>query len=143
MKINFFFDVNRMFWYMFFSVSQVRSSSTSNVNIQVTIRQIIGIFFNRMYDATTNRAATFTVTDMSTSYLAKEQSISLKIDVVLALPCSKGMDLLWNVVQGEEFDEMMLKNSLIKSRLIIYTFTHLLQMYLNDGGRDDLDMQHV
>lgn len=62
------------------------------------------------------------------------------MEVVLAGPCFKGKGLLWNVAQGEEFDEMRLKNSLIKSRLMVYAFTHLLQMYLNDGGRDGLDV---
>jgi len=71
---------------MFVSVSEVCSSSTSNLNIEATIRRIVGIFFNRLYDATTNMATIFTVTDVSTSYFAKQQSISLKMDVVLAGP---------------------------------------------------------
>jgi hypothetical protein len=61
----------------------------------------------------------------------------------LPRPCSTGKGLLWNIAQGEEFEEMRLKNSLIKSSLIVYTFTHLLQMYLNERGRDGRDMQHA
>jgi hypothetical protein len=55
---------------MFVNVSEVRSSSTSNLNIQATTAES-SVHFYRLYDTTTNMAAIFAVNVISTSNLAK------------------------------------------------------------------------